>query len=51
MFFEDDKTLEFVEHTCQDGSDVNTERGFFDVPAEDDWPVCTAGNIEKKIFF
>ena len=43
MFFEDDKTLEFLEYTCQNGSHPNTTRGFFDVPAEDDWPVCTDG--------
>ena len=43
MFFEDDKTLEFVEYTSQDCSNPDTTRGFFDVPAEDDWPICTDG--------
>ena len=48
MFFEDDQTLDFLEYTCQNGSQPNTKKGYFDVSSEDNWPVCTDG---KEFYF
>ena len=41
MMFEDEPELEYVEYQCQDGSEEDTERGYFMIPSKDeDWPRC-----------
>ena len=43
MMFEEDPEIPFVEYTCQNGSLPGTDRGYFQIPAEDDWPRCVEG--------
>lgn len=40
MYFEDDPDMEFVEYQCQDGTEEGTERGYFLIPDEKEWPRC-----------
>ena len=56
--FEEDPAQEQQIYTCQDGTAPDTERGFFDVPdEEEEWPRCVKGkepmfyldDLEKKI--
>ena len=53
-FEEDSEQLE-VTYSCQDGSDKQFSRGFFNVPQdESDWPRCLRGRISSfhsLIFF
>lgn len=42
--FEEDPTQEEVTYTCQDGTDKDIKKGFFDIPElEEDWPRCLQG--------
>jgi hypothetical protein len=41
--FEEDYDQESVQYACQDGSEPGTERGYFKVPADGEWPLCVAG--------
>ena len=50
MFEEDPEQLE-VTYSCQDGSDKQFSRGFFNVPLdESEWPRCLRGGILLSIF-
>ena len=43
--FEEDPAQLEQTYTCQDGTAPDTNRGFFDVPVEEDeWPKCLRGN-------
>ena len=43
-YFEDDPAQLDIAYTCQDGTDNEDLRGFFDVPEmEEDWPRCLQG--------
>ena len=43
--FEEDPAQLEQTYTCQDGTAPDTNRGFFDVPVEEDeWPRCVRGN-------
>ena len=44
LMFEDDPAQEEQTYTCQDGTVSGTNKGFFDVPEEEeDWPRCLQG--------
>ena len=48
-FFEDDSEQEYVEYTCQETTEGDMIRGFFDVPLfEEDWPRCLHGELCTK---
>ena len=47
--FEEDPAQLEQTYTCQDGTAPDTNRGFFDVPVEEDeWPRCLRGNSYEK---
>ena len=49
--FEEDPAQLEQTYTCQDGTAPDTNRGFFDVPIEEDeWPRCVRGKM-KKLYF
>ena len=39
-YYEDDPYVEYFDYQCQDGSKEGTERGYFEVPTEEEWPRC-----------
>ena len=43
MKFDADPETEYVEYQCQNGSLPATERGYFKIPKEDEWPRCVKG--------
>ena len=46
--FEDDPAKEYVEYQCQNGSLPGTERGYFKIPKEDEWPRCLTGIVKSS---
>ena len=44
-FFEFDPELEYVDYQCQDGNEEGTERGYFKIPDEADWPICLSSPL------
>ena len=41
FYFEEDPAQVDVSYSCQDGTAKDTDRGFFDIPEEEeDWPRC-----------
>ena len=48
--FEEDPAQLEQTYTCQDGTAPDTNRGFFDVPVEEDeWPRCVRGKMNNKL--